>query len=105
MRLDVYTCGSIKLFDHGVLVGVILADFIGSYQFVTLRTASSTFGATFATSTFTSLGGDPSFKRVVMDQRFNKGKEQFRDRREDQNQGRQFFLSIVTEERLWQHLV
>jgi hypothetical protein len=40
-----------------------------------------------------------------MDQRFNKGKEQFRDRREDQNQGRQFFLSIVTEERLWQHLV
>jgi hypothetical protein len=27
-----------------------------------------------------------------MDQRFNKGKEQFRDRREDQNQGRQFFF-------------
>jgi hypothetical protein len=40
-----YTSGSIKLFDHGVLVGVILTDFIGLYKFVTLRTTSSTFGA------------------------------------------------------------
>jgi hypothetical protein len=30
-----------------------------------------------------------------MDQRFNKGKEQFRDRREDQNQGRQFFYRLL----------